>query len=105
MTVVMRLFAGLVLFSAISTAALAADRTVTLKVEGMTCASCPYMVSSAVKKLKGIKKVDVTLATRKAVVTFDDTQTSVEAITQATFEAGFPSKLDDSTTAPVENGK
>lgn len=101
MSFVTRLFASLMFFAATSTAGFAADKTVTLKVEGMTCESCPYMVKKAVKKLKGIQKIDVTLATQKAVVSFDDSQTSLEAITKATANAGFPSRLDDGTDAPA----
>ena len=73
--------------------AFAAEKTITLNVKGMTCASCPYMVKKSLTKVDGVKKVDVTLKTKLAVVTFDDAKTTVEAMTNATFEAGFPSEL------------
>ena len=72
---------------------LAGEQTVTLKVEGMTCMSCPYQVKSALKGVEGVLKADATLETREASVTFDDTLTNVEALTQATANAGFPSEL------------
>lgn len=77
----------------VSNPVFAADKTITLNVEGMTCASCPYMVKKSLTKVDGVKKVDVSLQTRLAVVTFDDAKATIEAMTDATFEAGFPSEL------------
>ena len=71
----------------------AAEKTVTLKVDGMTCASCPYMVRKSLIRVDGVKDAKVSLQTRLAVVTFDDARCNVEKLTKATFEAGFPSKL------------
>ena len=72
----------------------AADKAVTLKVDNMTCASCPYMVKTALKKVDGVKNIEVSLATQLAKVIFDDSKTNVEALTDATYDAGFPSKLN-----------
>lgn len=72
----------------------AADKAVTLKVDNMTCASCPYMVKTALKKVDGVKNIEVSLQTRLAKVVFDDSKTNVEALTDATFDAGFPSELN-----------
>ena len=76
-----------------SGSAFAAERTITLNVKGMTCASCPYMVKRSLTKIEGVKAVDVSLQTKLAVVTFDDTKTTIKAMTNATREAGFPSEL------------
>jgi len=81
----------LILFAAGS--AIAAEKTVTLAVEGMTCVSCPYMVKNSLTKVEGVKKVNVSLETKLAVVTFDDAKTTVDTMTDATFKAGFPSEL------------
>lgn len=72
----------------------AAEKTVNLTVKGMTCAACPYMVKSALKKVDGVTQIEVSLAEKRAVVTYDDTKTQVEALTDATLEAGFPSALE-----------
>ncbi len=72
----------------------AADKAVTLKVDNMTCASCPYMVTTALKKVDGVKNVEVSLQTSLAKVIFDDSKTNVEALRNATFDAGFPSELN-----------
>ncbi|MEL0108336.1 MAG: mercury resistance system periplasmic binding protein MerP [Rhodospirillaceae bacterium] len=71
----------------------AAEKTVTLAVEKMTCVTCPYIVKKSLTKVKGVRKVEVSFAEKKAVVTFDDSQTTVAALTNATTENGFPSKL------------
>jgi mercuric ion binding protein len=72
--------------------ALAASRTVTLAVPGMTCPVCPITVKKALKAVPGVSKVDVSFAKKDAVVTFDDAKTSVAALTKATADAGYPSK-------------
>ena len=73
--------------------AFAAERTIALTVDGMTCASCPYIVKKSLTKVDGVKSVDVSLQARLAVVTFNDAKTNVAAMTDATFRAGFPSAL------------
>jgi mercuric ion binding protein len=76
-----------------SGAATAAERTVTLTVDGMTCASCPYIVRSALGEIPGVARAEVSYAEKTAVVTFDDAKTTVTALTQATTGVGFPSKV------------
>ncbi len=71
----------------------AEQQTVKLKISGMTCSSCPYQVKSALKRVEGVVTATASLETREAEVTFDDAVTNVAALTQATTNAGFPSKL------------
>lgn len=71
----------------------AASKTVTLAVPGMTCAACPITVKAALTKVKGVTKVTVDLDKKEAVVSFDDAKTSVEALTKATGDAGYPSTV------------
>jgi len=73
--------------------AIAAEQTVTLKVDGMTCASCPYQVQHALKNVDGVKTAQASLETHEAVVVFDDGVTQVAALIAATKNAGFPSTL------------
>lgn len=75
----------------LSMPALGAMQIVKLSVPGMTCAACPLTVKAALNNVDGVTQVDVNYQAREAVVTFDDTQTSVEALTQATTNAGYPS--------------
>lgn len=88
-------FALITLLALLSLPALAAMQTVTLSVPGMTCAACPITVKAALNKVEGVSQVDVSYPDREAVVTFDDATTSVEALTQATTNAGYPSTVKE----------
>jgi periplasmic mercuric ion binding protein len=72
---------------------LAAERTVRLAVDGMTCPGCSYIVKKTLASMPGVAKVDVSLAEKAAVVTFDDAETDVAALAEATAGVGFPSRL------------
>ncbi len=91
----MKQLTGALLFSLLlgSTASVAGEQTITLAVDGMTCASCPYQVEVALKKIDGVRSIEVSLAQRQAVVTFDDERANVAALTKATTDAGFPSAI------------
>ncbi|MEX2327118.1 MAG: mercury resistance system periplasmic binding protein MerP [Pseudomonadales bacterium] len=71
-------------------------QTVTLSVPSMNCAACPLTVKAALKKVAGVSQVEVSYSNREAVVTFDDTSTSLEVLTEATTNAGYPSALKSS---------
>lgn len=83
----------LVVLMAMPITLMAAEQTVILKVDGMTCQSCPYQVKSALKRVDGVITASASLGTREAEVTFDDAVTNIAALTQATANAGFPSTL------------
>ncbi len=87
-----KLFASLAL-AAVVAPVWAATQTVTLSVLGMTCSTCPITVKKAISKVEGVSKVDVTFEKREALVTFDDTKTSVQRLTKATEDAGYPSSV------------
>ena len=81
------------LMGALSSPAWAATKTVTLAVPGMTCAACPITVKTALAKVDGVEKTDVSFEKREAVVTYDDAKTTVAALTRATAGAGYPSTV------------
>ena len=81
------------LMGALSTPAWAATKTVTLAVPGMTCAACPITVKTALAKVAGVEKTDVSFERREAVVTYDDAKTTAAALTNATAGAGYPSTV------------
>jgi periplasmic mercuric ion binding protein len=74
-------------------AASAAQRTITLNVNNMTCEACPYLVKKSLENISGVKKVTVSFRDYSAVVVFDDAKVSVRDLTSATAKAGFPSEL------------
>jgi len=87
-----KLVAGLMLAS-LAVPVTAAMKTVTLSVPGMNCATCPITVKKALGKVDGVARTEVSLERRSAVVTFDDTRTTLDALTRATGDAGYPSKI------------
>jgi periplasmic mercuric ion binding protein len=70
----------------------AGEQTVTLSVENMTCASCPFIVKRTLTAVPGVSKAEVSLQDKTATVTYDDNETGVEALTAATTNAGYPSQ-------------
>lgn len=87
-----KLFATLALVAVVAPVG-AATQTVTLSVPGMTCATCPITVKKAISKVEGVSRIDMTFDKREAVVTFDDAKTSVQKLTKATENAGYPSSV------------
>ncbi|HCY62217.1 MAG TPA: mercury resistance system periplasmic binding protein MerP [Oxalobacteraceae bacterium] len=76
-----------------SSTAFAAIQTTTLEVPGMTCSSCPITVKKALMKVDGVQQVKTSFEKREAVVTFDDSKTSIEKISMATANAGYPATV------------
>ena len=76
-----------------SPTAFAETKTVTLSVPGMNCDLCPLTIKKAISKVPGVATVDASYEKKQAVVTFDDSKASVEALMKATANAGYPSTL------------
>jgi len=75
------------------TPTLAAQKTVTLAVPGMRCAACPITVKKALTRVDGVTRAEVDYDKRQASVTFDDARVSVDQLSRATSEAGYPSSV------------
>jgi periplasmic mercuric ion binding protein len=71
--------------------ALSAEQTITLSVK-MWCPSCPYIIKQTLVQVPGVLGVRVSYDDQVAVVRFDDAETDVPALTQATADVGFPSE-------------
>ena len=87
------LTAGLAGLLLASSPAYGGERTVTLGVENMTCASCPYIVQKALTRVPGVTAAQVSLEKKTAVVVFDDAKADLPALTAATAKAGFPAQV------------
>ncbi len=74
----------------------AAVETVTLDVPGMTCPLCPITIKKALTKVDGVVKVEVSYFKKEAIVSYDDSKASVEALLHATKNAGYPSIIKSS---------
>lgn len=72
--------------------ALAAERSVTLAVDNMTCAMCGPTVKKALGQVAGVSRIDVATDKGLATVTFDDAKTTIEALIAATTNAGYPAR-------------
>lgn len=73
--------------------AIAGEQTVTFSVPGMTCASCPFIVESAMSGVEGVQQVTADADTRTAVVVFDDAIASTDDIAFASTAAGYEAEL------------
>ena len=61
----------------------------TLRISGMTCASCAQTIENALRKKKGIKEANVNLATEKATILFNPIETNFEEIKNIVKDAGY----------------
>jgi mercuric ion binding protein len=74
-----------------SSAAMAADRTITLAVNNMYCAACPSIVKGSLEAVAGVAKVAASYKDKTATVLYDDAKADVNQLTSATTRAGYPS--------------
>jgi len=83
-----------VIIGGMNTASATELKTITLSVEGMTCPVCPITVKKALKKVDGVTEASASFEGNGigwATVTYDADKTNVEALTEATEDAGYPS--------------
>lgn len=64
-------------------------KEVQVPIAGMDCAECTLHVQHAIAALPGVQKVDVLLASEKAVITFDPAQVDIPMIRDAVERAGY----------------
>ncbi len=75
----------------VSSAAMAADRTITLAVSNMDCAACPSIVKGSLQAIPGVAKVTVSYKEKTATIIYDDAKADLNQLTSATAKAGYPS--------------
>jgi mercuric ion binding protein len=86
-------FLAALALTALAAPSFAGTKTVVLDVPTMYCEMCPITVKKASSKVPGVSGVEVSYEKKQAVVTFDDAKATVEALTKATANAGYPSAL------------
>ena len=84
-------FAAIAVSVLASSTALAAEKTITLAVQNMYCADCPFIVRKSLEAVPGVTKAIISYKDKTAAVTYDDTRADVAVLTRATTEAGYPS--------------
>ncbi|MCB2200161.1 cation transporter [bacterium] len=66
------------------------DRSITLKVEGMSCNGCAMNVQATLEEdTAGVSKAEVDLGKNQVTVTYDPDQVSLHAMEKAVKEAGY----------------
>ncbi|GAH16697.1 unnamed protein product, partial [marine sediment metagenome] len=65
------------------------DEKATIKIGGMTCATCVKIIEKALKNLDGIISVNVNLGVEKAYITYNPRIISVTDIKKTIEEAGY----------------
>ncbi len=73
---------------------MSAEQTITLQVEGMSCASCVGRVEKALNGTDGVVSSGVNLANETAQVVFDNT-VSVESLVSTLKDAGYPARVEE----------
>jgi len=68
---------------------LAETKNACFNVEGMTCVTCTVTTKAAVKKLNGIKDIQVSLDEKSAVIKYDDALTSSDEIKKKIDSVGY----------------
>lgn len=62
---------------------------ITLRIGGMTCASCAQTIETALKKTQGVREAHVNLATEKATVTYSPREISYEGVKDVIEGVGY----------------
>jgi len=75
------------------------ERRITLRITGMTCASCAARVERALARSEGVLSARVNLATERATVVYDPSRTSASVLVDRVREAGYDVGLATATLA------
>ena len=89
----MKLLSILLVALSLAGPVMAAEKSATFSVSGMTCALCPLTVKTAMSGVAGVKSVAAEFATKTATAVFDDTETNADVIAAASANAGYPATL------------
>ena len=79
-----------------------ASDSITLEIEGMTCASCVARVEKALAKVPGVTQATVNLATEQAQVTLLGGSASTADLLGAVERAGYTAHVHDASAARTE---
>ncbi len=72
-----------------------AEKSITLEIQGMTCAGCVANVERALVRTEGVLSAAVNLATAGASVRYDDALVTPEALAQAVAAAGYSARAPE----------
>lgn len=76
-----------------SQAVFSVQQTVSLELIGMYCAMCPVTIRTALDMSDGVESVKVSRDPDKAVVVYDDAETSPEELIKVVVNAGYDATI------------
>ena len=85
----MKKIIAFVFAAGLSTAALAAQKTETLKVSGWHCGGCASKTESALKDVKGVSTAAADKNKKEVTVTYDDSKAKRADLEKAIADSGF----------------
>lgn len=65
------------------------SKTETIKLNSIVCDNCVDRLNKVIGSIDGVSKVDISLAEKQAVVTFDDSKTNLAQIENAITSSGY----------------
>ena len=77
-------------------------RDLSLKISGMTCASCAATIEKALRKLEGVKSANVNLATEKATVEYLPELVSILDLRKAVQDVGYAVISEEEVDKSIE---
>ena len=80
-------------------------KSVSITIDGMSCASCVARVENTIKTIPGVTDASVNLATETAEVTYVEGVVQPAAVTATLTESGYPSTTRTQTTAKSSDQK
>ncbi|MBU3137787.1 heavy metal translocating P-type ATPase [Clostridium gasigenes] len=76
----------------------------TMKIEGMTCASCAKAVERATRKIDGVTEANVNYATEKLIINYESSKVKVMDIKKVIEKAGYKA-IEEETTVDADKEK
>ena len=77
----------------------------TLKLKGMSCASCANSIESAIQQVPGVSSAQVNFAAEQASVEYDKGRTNLEKIQAAVSEAGYEASVKEDLSIGEEDAQ
>ncbi len=74
-------------------------KTIKLRIDGMSCASCVNTVETTLNNTEGVKEARVNITNDTGVITYDETVLTEKAVLDAIRNSGYEPRVDDNMKA------
>ncbi|TSC52410.1 MAG: Cu2+-exporting ATPase [Parcubacteria group bacterium LiPW_41] len=91
--------------NAVNSSEISQNKRLNLSLFGMHCSSCANIIERSLKKVPGVKQVNVNFAAEKASVVFDESLSDSGALIKAIKKAGYKAELIDAKDTDYERRK